>query len=264
MEQFYPDAQLRLIPSATDPAIRPIGVILHVDAGNNYSLYNWFNGPSKGIESHLHVRKDGTVEQYRSFLQEADANYKGNSFIRNGQRVGFISVETQGFFSGKWNDAQLARIQHILTWTANQYGFPLRRCPDPYEPGVGYHVMWGAPGDWTPAKGKTCPGPDRIQQYENVIVPWMEEEMVDRTTKADEGLASLADVFAEAKRLGVATDHTQPGGVAFNDEMLAVLKRLGLFTLAAEVEALRMQVNALSAQSGADRALREHLRAGPR
>lgn len=170
-----PFATHRIIPSATDPAIKPIGAILHVDAGNAASLYHWFNGPSKGIESHFHVRKDGHIEQYRDTEQEADANHKGNSFIRNGVRVGFISIETQGYASGEWTPEQLDSIKRLLVWAAESHPlFELRRVPGPYDPGVGYHSQWGAPGAWTSAAGKTCPGPDRIRQYEEIIVPWME------------------------------------------------------------------------------------------
>ena len=49
-----PFAAWRPIPSATDPKIVPIGVILHVDAGNAASLYEYFggadgNGPDCGF-----------------------------------------------------------------------------------------------------------------------------------------------------------------------------------------------------------------------
>src|SRR5690606_6468596 len=125
-----PFAYWRPIPSKTDPVIEPIGVILHVDGGNARSLYHWFNGPSGGIESHFHVDRDGHVEQYRDTGQEADANYLGNSFFRNGKRVGFISVETQGYAHGEWTDAQLESIKRILTWVADTHPLvELREAP---------------------------------------------------------------------------------------------------------------------------------------
>ena len=84
-----PFAYWRPIPSKTDPKIVPIGVILHVDAGNAASLSEYFGGadgtgPSKGIESHFYIRRDGHVEQYRDTEQEADANYKGNRRSKHG------------------------------------------------------------------------------------------------------------------------------------------------------------------------------------
>lgn len=222
-----PFATWRPVPGPNDPPIRPIGVILHVDAGNAYSLYNWWLSPeSGGIESHFHIAKDGYVEQYRDTEQEADANYKGNSFIRNGERVGFISVETQGFASGEWTAAQLARIRQILTWAHDTHGIPLIVVPSPYDPGIGYHVMWGAPGDWTPAVGKTCPGPKRIDQFYHDIVPWMEAQAmtIDRKT-AVKPLDVLEGDVQKLRDSAVYTDHTNPGGLVFNDSLAAFLNR---------------------------------------
>lgn len=59
----YPDAILKLIPPGdNDPRIQPVGVILHVAAMEGPSLHGYFDGPSGGIESHLYVRYDGTIE----------------------------------------------------------------------------------------------------------------------------------------------------------------------------------------------------------
>lgn len=106
MTMWYPPAVRRQVTlTSADPRIRPVGVILHVAATNAESLHDWFNGPSGGIESHLYLRKDGTWEQYRDFEHEADANFKGNSWISGSHRNGFISVETQGLGAGEWTDA---------------------------------------------------------------------------------------------------------------------------------------------------------------
>ncbi|HEY1178468.1 MAG TPA: N-acetylmuramoyl-L-alanine amidase [Phytomonospora sp.] len=159
-------------PGSSDPRIDVVvGAILHVDAANSPSLYNYFNGPSGGIESHFFIKLDGTIEQYRDTNYEADANYHANSWVSGGKRYGFVSIETQGYGNGIWNDAQLVAIKRLLTELAGEHGFPLRRCPGPFSPGVGYHTMWGAPSDWTPVS-KTCPGPNRVIQYDQVLVPW--------------------------------------------------------------------------------------------
>ncbi len=172
---LYPKAIKRLIPhGSNDPAIKPIGAILHVDAGNagGEALYNYFNGPSGGIESHFHIEKDGTVYQYRDTGFEADANYKGNSFFVEGVRRGYISIETQGLERGKWTEAQLKEIKALLLWLSEEHEFPLQVTPTSKSPGVGYHTLFGAPGDWTPVS-KSCPGPDRKVQFREVLVPWM-------------------------------------------------------------------------------------------
>lgn len=172
----YPWAKFRNIaPGRNDPPIKVIGAILHVDAGNNKSLYNYFNGPSGGVESHFHVPNEGPVEQYRDTGWEADANLKANSFIENGVRKGYVSIETQGLERGEWNEHQLFEIKRLLKWLSEAHDFPLLRCPAHTKPGVGYHTMFGAPGPWAP-NAKSCPGPNRIKQFNSVLVPWLKNQ----------------------------------------------------------------------------------------
>lgn len=155
-------------PGSNDPRISPELAILHVDAGNAHSLYNYFNGPSGGIESHFHVRLDGVIEQYRSIWYEADANYKANPRA--------VSIETQGYGAGTWNTKQLEALKALLVWLHREAGIPLQKASGPYGRGIGYHVQFGAPGAWTPV-AKSCPGPGRIAQYENDIIPWTKVAM---------------------------------------------------------------------------------------
>lgn len=170
---IYPYANYRPIaPGSNDPPIKAIGAILHVDAGDSKSLYGYFKDKSGGIESHFHVPKVGPVEQYRDTGWEADANLKANSFMADGVRVGFVSIETQGLDAGEWNAHQLFEIKRLLKWLSETHSFPLVPCLSPTSPGVGFHTMWGAPSAWTPSV-KDCPGPDRIKQFWNDITPWM-------------------------------------------------------------------------------------------
>lgn len=175
----YPNAIRRLIPAGeNDPEIIPVGVVLHVDAGNAFSLFNWFNGPSGGIESHGHIRKDGVLEQYRIFEREADAQSAGNSWIgEDGRRYGFISLETQGTMLGYWTRAQKQTIKEFLRWSAAKYEFPLAQVHYPQPPslavgGVGYHSLFKI---WNPLS-KSCPGPKRIAWFNQKLVPWMKEQ----------------------------------------------------------------------------------------
>jgi hypothetical protein len=173
MELYYPGAIRRLIPPGdNDPAIIPIGIIWHTDAGDSKSLYGYFNGPSGGIESHLHFPKVGAPEQYRDFGHEADANYHANSFLINGKRYGFISGETQGLATDLWNAHQLTEMKKFMLWARANLHVALSKCVGPYSPGVGWHTMWGSPGPWTPY-AKDCPGKPRIGQFTNDLVPWM-------------------------------------------------------------------------------------------
>lgn len=210
---LYPGARHRLIPAGTnDPPITVIGAILHVDAGNSKSLYGYFSEKSGGIESHFHIPKEGQPEQYRDTGREADANLKANSFVVNGKRYGFVSIETQGFGSGEWNAHQLDEIKKLLLWLSRTHDFSLRRCPAWNKSGVGYHTMWGAPSEWTPV-AKSCPGPDRVKQFNNVLVPWFatagkptappaQEEDVALTQAEINAVATAAANAVWAKVLG--------------------------------------------------------------
>jgi hypothetical protein len=172
---LYPKAVPRLInPGSNDPAIEVVGAILHVDAGNASSLYEYFRDRSGGIESHFHIRRDGVVEQYRNTGWEADANLNANSFWSDGRRNGYVSIETQGYGTGQWTPEQLESIKALLLWLSQTHGFPLRLCTSPYGGGVGFHTLFGAPSAWTPV-AKSCPGPDRIKQFRDVLVPWFAE-----------------------------------------------------------------------------------------
>lgn len=249
----YPGARFRNIPpGVNDPTITPIGVILHVDAGNSGSLYDYFATKSGGIESHFFIRKDGGVEQYRDTRYEADANYKANSFFKNGKRYGFISVETQGLAAGEWTAEQLREIKELLLWAHQTHGIPLRRCPEWDEPGVGYHVMFGAPGPWTPVS-KSCPGPDRVKQFNNVLVPWF----AHATTPTEPEEDDMPLTEAEWTRLGklVYDKNYEYGGDLWVDgtggKFIASTKA-GLASLAVQVAGLTAAVKALAANNGYD------------
>lgn len=216
---WYPGAVRRPIkPGPNDPPIKVIGAILHVDAGNSKSLFGYFSEKSGGIESHFHIPKAGRPEQYRDTGYEADANLKANSFMNAlGERVGFVSIETQGLATGTWNAHQVDEIHNLLIWLANTHEFPLRVCQSSTSPGVGYHTMWGAPGPWTPV-AKDCPGKDRVRQFEKEIRPWLdtvgkppapkpptglEPGKVDDLANADEVMAELRKFqSAELARYG--------------------------------------------------------------
>lgn len=209
---FMPGAIVKEIPpGVNDPVITPVGVVLHVAVSLSDSLFDFFAHRSGGIESHFYVREDGIIEQYRSIFREADAQLDGNSFYRNGVRCGFVSVETEGMGSGKWTAAQLASIKAIITWVNSQSPFPWRVCPAWNEPGVGYHTMWGSPSHWTPV-AKTCPGPERVKQFKDVLVPWL---LMPLTRGADvdheiqevkASVAKAADKPARLAKLRAALD----------------------------------------------------------
>lgn len=168
MAIYHKAIRKMISPGSNDPRIHAVGIIYHVAVSRSDSLYDYFAHRSNGIESHFYIRFDGTIEQYRDTGYEADANYHGNSWVKNGKRYGFLSVETEGMGEGLWTDAQVESLKALTLWAAAEHGFPLRKAPGPYSPGVGYHRMFAA---WNP-NAHSCPGPDRVKQFNRVFVPW--------------------------------------------------------------------------------------------
>lgn len=155
---LYPPAVKKLIaPGVNDPRITARAVILHVAATEAGSLFNYFNGPSNGIESHFYVTRTGGVEQYRDTAFQADANRDANAFA--------ISIETQGMAAGEWTPEQLASLRALIRWCHAVHGIPIVRCATWDGSGVGYHSQFT---QWA-GDGRTCPGPDRIRQIPALI-----------------------------------------------------------------------------------------------
>lgn len=254
---LYPGAVKELIaPGANDPKITGIGVILHTDAGNVGDLHDYFDGPSGGIESHFHIPKSAAVKQYRDTAYEADANFHGNSFVIDGERLGFISVETQGLASDPWNDYQLAEIKKLILWAKSVHPrILLRVCPAWNKPGIGYHTLFGSPGPWTPV-AKSCPGPKRIQQFNSVLVPWFahatapEEDDMPLTEAEWTRLAKLVSdnsFAADAKYGGNLWAAATGTGTHFIADTKA-----GLASLTTQVAGLTAAVKAMAGQQGID------------
>lgn len=150
----------------TARTINPTQVVFHsaVDGPGRTSLWGFFKRSDVRVESHFHVLNDGTIEQYMDTTRQADANYKAN--------VRAISIETED--DGKpdskpWTPQQVAALVKLGAWLAEVHDIPAVQCPAWDKPGFGWHSMWGAPGPWTPARGKTCPGRARIPQVPGII-----------------------------------------------------------------------------------------------
>lgn len=138
----------------------------HVAVSRSDSLYSYFKYRSGGIESHFYIRYDGTIEQYRDTAYEADAQYHGNSF--GSPRKGFLSIETEGMGRGRWTAAQVASLKRLTLWASETHHFPIVKATAWNGHGVGYHRLFS---QWNP-HGHSCPGPDRVKQFNEVFVPW--------------------------------------------------------------------------------------------
>lgn len=159
-----PFAVHRLLPeSSTQPTIAPRVAILHSAAGRG-SLYGWFAG-SSNLESHFWVSGDGVIEQYVDTNRRADANLKANAFA--------VSIETESSpqATERWSPKAAAAIVRLLDWLCTEHpNIKRQQCPTWDGSGIGWHIMFGTPGPWTPV-AKSCPGPARVEQARNEIIP---------------------------------------------------------------------------------------------
>lgn len=157
------------------PAITPRIAILH-SAGGAAELYGWWMNPSsKGLESHVFVDDETYVDpadgleyarlyQYVNIFVRADANLDANDIA--------VSLESASTVNARepWSVPQVRTIVRFLVWACTEAPtIKAQLCPSPRGSGIGWHVQFGAPGPWTPARGKVCPGPARIKQVPGII-----------------------------------------------------------------------------------------------
>lgn len=163
---LYPKAKLRLLPeNNTQAKIKPRAVIAH-SAGGEGELYGWWmNSQSKGLESHFWISRKGEVFQYMDTTVRADANGQANGYA--------ISIETQStkHASEPWDGPQLQALIALIDWLCDVHNIPRKLMATATGSGLAWHIMFGAPGPWTSAKGKVCPGPARIKQFKEIVVP---------------------------------------------------------------------------------------------
>jgi hypothetical protein len=161
-----PFAEQKLLPeSATQAAIRPRAVIAH-SAGGEAELYGWWqNDESRGLESHFWIGWDGRTVQYVDTEVRADANGQANSFA--------VSIETASTVHAteRWDPPQARALVRLIDWLCDVHDIPREQMVKPTSSGLGWHVMFGAPGPWTTQRGKVCPGDARIRELKADIFP---------------------------------------------------------------------------------------------
>lgn len=208
---IYDRAIVRLLPKFRRERIRNINVaVLHVSASNAESLHNYFSTAS--VCSHFHVSKRGTVEQYLDTAWPSQADLEGN------QRS--ISIETQGIAGEPWTEVQITALAKLLAWIGQVHNIPLRLAENSRTTtaGVAWHRLGidgnfpavgllagrsqlGGGEKWSAARGKICPGDERIKQIPDLIqqtrligqfLVTKEKEWTDMATKEE-----LRQIFME-------------------------------------------------------------------
>jgi hypothetical protein len=149
------------------------GVGLHVAAYLGPSIEKIDEGT--GNDSHLYVRRDGSVEQNVDLDRVSYAMVDGNATL--------ITVETEGgadpatVNSEPWTPQQVATLAEICRWAHETEDVPLQVMPDsrPASKGIGTHRLGIDPyrvagGEvWSTAYGKACPGTAKVAQVPAIV-----------------------------------------------------------------------------------------------
>lgn len=169
----YPKGVWRPLPeNATQPRISPQSFFVHSAAVDSANLHGYFTRQDVKLESHFFVRKDGVVEQFMDSEVRADANGEANGFA--------LSAETED--DGKpdvqpWTAQQLSALIDLIGWACDTHNIPRRLLARWDGHGVGWHSQFGAPSPLTSVRGKTCPGRVRIQQFKDIVLPAVVENV---------------------------------------------------------------------------------------
>ena len=165
-KERYPGATWAPLPeSGTHGTYTKTQLIFHSTGTTASASANrrYFASSNVDVESTLIVDYDGGCLQIMEASEKADANTTAS------RRA--ISVEVVGTADEPYTAAQVARCKDIAKWACENHPIARRQCPAHDESGLGWHVMFGAPGPWTTVSGKECPGPKRIVQVRDVIIP---------------------------------------------------------------------------------------------
>jgi hypothetical protein len=234
----YPEAQMRLLGPQTEPKMDAHSVVcIHTMVGSLYGTDRMFkqNGFT-GTESHYGIggddgldlthSLDGVCYQWQERDHTADANLQGNPRV--------ISIETSDNAPRnsndmeRWTVKQAARIVDLIAWECSLTAHD--QCPtfwDCHEGvlwnnirvaippvlvldtmsarrGLAYHAQGAAEhtrGEWwSTIHSKVCPGPVRIKQFKEEIIPAVQQKLLAIMKPAPEWTVEIVKALPTVRR----------------------------------------------------------------
>lgn len=232
-----PGAEWRPLPEAGAPdGYVKSQLIFHSIVGSAEGAYGYFLNHTT-LESTFIVKLGGGIIQCMDSTDRADANGDANRSA--------ISVETEDNRNPDafpWTEKQMDALVDIGVWACNTHPIPPRRIPSPREGGIGYHVMFGAPGPWTGVRGKTCPGIVRVSQFNRIVLPRIIAAVTGQQTEEKPMTISEALRFAQAEGQPVYLLNIEDGtreGIETHEARLGIAK---LFNISPEVTKVHADV----------------------
>lgn len=237
MAHLVPSFTYRPVRNTDGDAIRPIGLVLHVQAGNG-SPYGWFNTSSSQVSSNLWAGKAGQREQYVPSDVRAWAQSAGNQT--------YDSIETEGQPSEALTAAQIESVAQAYADGVRAYGWSLRVTDTVGQSGLILHsdggVAWG--------NHPSCPGSIRAGQRTQIInrakaILNPSEDVVTEQDKNDIAAKVLALLQSQVFSVSPAIHQANAGEV-----IGATYNKTG--TVQAQLSWLTTAVQAVATHSGVD------------
>jgi hypothetical protein len=256
-------------------------IVVHTMVGYLASTDRMFHGGGySGTESHYGVGGkwgtdareglDGAVYQWQDRSHSADANLDANPRA--------ISIETADNAPGaardiqRWTPKQAAALVDLIawecspaahadcppSWACHGHGIPARLVPDsrPGRRGIAYHRQgvdpWRVSGGqkWSTSRGKECPGPVRIGQLVEEIIPAVRAKLEGEDDVSETDVTNVLRKSKIVRNLN-GPDPDKPvwtvvGALEKNDQKQDNQGK-ALKTLAAQVKALTASTAAVAA-----------------
>lgn len=179
---IFPGVDWRNARNHSGPMTAHLGVILHVQEGNN-DLGPEFDDPASSASYHFVVLKDGTIQQYVDTDMTAWAQAAGNG--------SYLSIGTQGFSTEPLTESACQSIADLYNEAHLVYNIPFQLAEQPGQPGFGWHGMggtaWGGHFD--------CPGDIRKGQRQHILDLAQGDDMAGLTKDEHDALAFIAGVI---------------------------------------------------------------------
>jgi N-acetylmuramoyl-L-alanine amidase len=146
-------------------------VVLHTNGAKtptNGDLFDWWShGSQPGVGAHIQVawEQPGKADDFTYQYLDTD-RYTGHAWDANRWTVG-VETEDGGNPATPWTDQQVDAIVAVLL----ALNVPAQLLKETPSHGVGYHQQYAS---WNKSN-HNCPGPVRVQQIRDVIIPRLEE-----------------------------------------------------------------------------------------
>lgn len=184
----------KLLGVQTQPRMRQHDIIcVHTMVGYLTSTYAMFKEHGfTGTESHVGIGGkwgpdqaadlDGVIWQFQDTDFTADANLEGSWHVLSIETADNAPVRPEQIMP--WTGQQVLSLVDVIAAWCVEYAIPPVLIPDtkPGRRGLAYHYQGVGPnlvpgGEKWSAAGHVCPGPARVKQFTEVVIPLVQAKL---------------------------------------------------------------------------------------